>query len=278
MHKSNVTDSCTKRLINARKSVNRIRRIRRNKIVNLLIFGICLGISYLLMIFVITGGFAEFLALSAERRHPIDLFALVTAMIVFFAYHGILLIMQFSAEKQQEQAEIDQKCEDTAADISEELNAIFMRYLKSYCDTVFRHAQQSYAITRTMAILGSVILLTGIILSFFNLTDPTWMPFMCAVILDLMIFLYKFYYSDSMKKAQEVQVYASNLLNAQLVNTIAAKQLSNEERMELIKIAAESMVDRSSSGRDSKKEKNEKQENTEELPYLRLIIPKNKSE
>lgn len=271
MSKRNVTDSCVKRMLNARNSVNRIKRVRRSLVANILLLGLILGISYLLMIIRTEGGIKGYLALSAEQRYPIDLLCLLVTVVCFFLCHGGLLVLQFTAKRQLDQARIDVQCQDEVADTTQELETVNMRVRKSYFDLIFEHLQEYYKLDRAMANLGLVILLVGITLSFLKLLNPVWLPFVLAVVLDFMILIHRLYYSNSKSAVKEEMKVVTAFLHAQAVLQMAMTMPDGPIRNRLIEHAGESMLKACPTVKDDPKaEESEK----EDLPGLRLIFQK----
>ena len=271
MSKSNVTDSCVKRMLNARNSVNRIKRVRRSLVANILLLGLILGISYLLMIIRTEGGIEGYLALSVEQRYPIDLLCLLVTVVCFFLCHGVLLVLQLAAKRQLDQTRIDVQCQDEAADTIQELETVNMRVRKSYFDLIFEHLQEYYKLDRAMANLGLVFLLAGITLSFLKLLNPVWLPFVLAVVLDFMILIHRLYYSNSKSAVKEEMKVVTAFLHAQAVLQMAMTMPDGPIRNRLIEHAGESMLKACPTVKDDPKaEESEK----EDLPGLRLIFQK----
>lgn len=273
MPKSNVTDSCVKRMLDARNAVKRIKNVRRSIIANILILGISLGISYLVMLLRTEGGAAGYLALSAEQRFPNELLCILVTLVCFFLYHGLLLILQFAASKRQDQARIDMQCQDDTADTTQELEQIIMRVHKRYWDLIFKFFQQDYKLDRTMILLSLAFLVIGITLSFLKLMTPAWLPILLVLFLDLAILTYRLHFSGSKKAVEKEKKYISAFMYTQQVMHLAENLPDGPMRNNLYKSAAETMLDRCVPDKNAQAEKNVDGEK-EDLPGLRLIFRK----
>ena len=271
MPQSNVTDSCVKRMLDARNAVKRIKNVRRSTIANLLILGIALGISFLVMLIRTEGGTAGYLALSAEQRFANDLFCGLVTLICFFLYHGLLLLLQFAASKRHDQARIEVQCQDDTADTTEELEAINMRIQKFYQNLIFHFFRQDYKLDRAMILLCPAFLIIGIILSFMKLITPAWLPVLAALFLDLALLTYRLHFSGSKKAVEAEKKCISDFLYAQQVMHLAEKLPAGPMRDNLYMAAAKTMLDRCAPDNDAQAEKQADSEK-EDLPSLRLIF------
>ena len=273
MPKSKVTDSSVMRMRNAKDSVNWIQKIRKSVWVNILVFVIPLGSSYLAMILMTPSGFAGYLALSKEQKFPMDMHCLLIAVVCFFLCHGVLLFQLFAAKRHQDRARVDVRCQDEDTDTTNELETVNMRIYKYYCNLVFEHLEEYYKLDRAMANLGLVILLVGITMSFLKLLNPVWLPFVLAVVLDFMILIHRLYYSNSRKAVEEEENIVTTFLHAQAVMQMAEKMPEGDERNKLYNAAVEAMLDCCPTVKDARNTKNEESKK-EDLPGLRLIFQK----
>lgn len=253
MFRKNVTDSRKHHLENARASVERISACRRSLLINFMLFFIPLAISYLLLIFCVDGGLLAYMEKSLEHRIRFDLTSVVIAIAIYFISHAIMQFTQNSAEDQVKRAEIDLECQGEDVDTPEEWDAICMRYQKAYYDTVFRHAQQSYVVTYSMSILGPMILLLGIVLSFLDLMNPAWLPLAYAVVLDLMILIHKLYYSDAMKFVKDDHEHFRKRLDAAHVIKLAMEKTNDKESLQLLQKAVDYILESDSAGESPNK-------------------------
>lgn len=239
---TSVADSPEQYLAKSKNALNRVKTTRKHIPLKLLSFLLPLTLSYLLILVTTDGGFEAYFRQPLEAHLPYDLCSFLFAAAVFFTCRMILYLAQTAAENQVDCAQIEIDAARQGSVPQTVLDTISIQYQKAYYDVVISHARQAHALSFAMTVLGCLVLLIGIIMMLLQLMDPAWLPLLHAVIADVLLLLYNFYYARAMKALREGQTHFARQQNAAQVIKLANEPANARERAALIGKAADYLL------------------------------------